>query len=201
MPETNQTTTADATATPAVGTPLTATGDPQPFDFEAWLKAQPEPVQAGLTGHIKGLKTALDSERASREAAEKEARAKAKAEEAAARKQLEDQGKFKELADTAQAQVAQLTAKVAELEPLAVQVERYKTALLAQVKVARDGIPAHVGELLDRMDPVEQLEYLSKHAKELRPAQTGGPTNSPLRGSAPGLSDAEVASKVVRTRL
>ena len=49
-----------------------------PLQFEAWVKEQKPEVTAMLEGHIKGLKSALDSERGSRKDLEKQLRDLAK---------------------------------------------------------------------------------------------------------------------------
>jgi hypothetical protein len=53
------------------------TGQP-PATFETWLEKQDETVKGLLDGHVKGLKTALDSERESRKDLEKQLRDLAK---------------------------------------------------------------------------------------------------------------------------
>lgn len=55
----------------------TSNGDGQqqaPLDFEAWLRGQDDSVKGLLDGHVKGLKTALDSEREARKGFEKQVR-------------------------------------------------------------------------------------------------------------------------------
>ncbi len=61
-----------------------------PINFESWIETQPDEVKALLDGHIKGLKTALDSEREARRSFEKQVRElAAKAEQGSeAQKQL-----------------------------------------------------------------------------------------------------------------
>jgi hypothetical protein len=63
--------------------------------FEAWLEKQDDTVKALLDGHIKGLRTALGSERESRKDLEKQLRDLAKKAEAGS----ESQSKLTEMAD------------------------------------------------------------------------------------------------------
>ena len=190
--ETNTTATTEPTTNPEGGTP--------PASFEAWLAAQTEEVKALYTQHVTGLKGALDSEREQRKQAEKAAKERAKAEEDAERKRLAEQGEFKTLAEQAQAKAQELEARVNELTPLGEQLTRYREALEGYAKAAREGVPAHVTELLDRMDPIDQLGYLTKHAAELRKTPGGLPSN-PARNANTGLSDEERARRAARVRL
>jgi hypothetical protein len=50
------------------------TNDNQVLQYDSWISAQAEPVKAMLGGHIKGLKSALESERESRKATERQLR-------------------------------------------------------------------------------------------------------------------------------
>lgn len=51
-----------------------AGGGETPLVYADWLKEQPEPVQSMLDEQVKGLKSALDSERESRKSLEKQVR-------------------------------------------------------------------------------------------------------------------------------
>jgi len=44
------------------------------LEYESWIKEQPEPVKTLLDGHVRGLKSALDSERESRKDLDKQVR-------------------------------------------------------------------------------------------------------------------------------
>ena len=180
--------------------PDQSAGGTPPASFEAWLAAQTDEVRALYTQHVTGLKGALDSEREQRKQAEKAAKERAKAEEDAERKRLAEQGEFKTLAEQAQAKAAELETRVNELTPLGEQLTRYREALEGYAKAAREGVPAHVTELLDRMDPIDQLDYLTKHAAELRKTPGGLPSN-PARNANTGLSDEERARRAARVRL
>lgn len=66
-----------------------------PLTYDAWLEKQPDDVKALLDTNVKGLKSALDSERGTREKLERELRTMAKAAEAGS----EAQKKLTEMAD------------------------------------------------------------------------------------------------------
>lgn len=139
------------------------------FDFDKWLGEQTEDVQAAFADNVKGLKSALQSER---DARKKEVVDRKKAEEDEARKLLEEQGKFKELAEQATKRAEDTEGKVAALTE---SVESYQAALNTYLTKAREGVPAHVLALLDRLGSVEQLEYLSQNRELLQSDADGIP--------------------------
>jgi hypothetical protein len=180
-----------AGATPQAGDPSGSGATPTPLEFEAWLATQDAGVKAAYAAHVATLEGTLKSEREARKAAEREQAARKKAEEDAEKERLAAEGKFKELAEAADKRALAAEAKIAELEPVATQLERYKTALDGYVKAARAAVPAHVQTLLDRLDPVEQLDYLSKNADAFGTKPPGGPLNNPARGNGAELNDEE----------
>jgi hypothetical protein len=95
--------------------------------------------------------------RKEREAADKAAEKKAADAEAA---RLAEQGKFKELAEAAE-------KKASDLEPFKTKAERAEAALTKLLEEERKGLPKHVTELLDKLDPVDQLEYIAKNREAL----------------------------------
>ena len=79
-----------------------------------------------------------------------------------------------------QAQAEKSAARVAELESLGEQVTRYQGALDQYLAAEKKDLPRHVLVLLEKLDPVEQMEYLSANRDELgRPALKGGVPASP----------------------
>ena len=174
-------------------------GETPPFDFTAWLVGQSDEIKAAFEGHVSGLKSALDAERAQRKETEKSDKARKKAAEDAEQERLKAQGEYQKLAEQAQGRAQDLETKLAELEPLPEQLERYKGALEGYVKAAREGVPAHVIPLLERLDPIEQLEYLTAHAEELR-KPTGGPLNQPSRGVRHEMPEDERRKQAFRIR-
>ena len=97
--------------------------------------------------------------------------AKQAAEEAEAAA-LESKQEFEQLATKRAEKIttleADLSTKVTELEQLTGQLERYKSALSGQLTATKEGLPESTLELLNRLDEVDQLEYLTKHGTELR---------------------------------
>jgi uncharacterized protein YicC (UPF0701 family) len=137
--------------------------------------------------------------------ARKKAREQAKAElEAAAKKaaedveaaKLEQNKEFQALAEkhktAAEAATAEAAALKPQVETLTADRDRYKAALETYVAKAREGLPGHITVLLDKMDPVEQLTYLTTNGDKLRGQVGGGsPGNNPARGNRRDLSDDE----------
>lgn len=75
-----------------------------------------------------------------------------------------EQGEFRQLAE-------QRATRIAELEPFEAQARRYSEALGTLLTVQREGLQPHIIELLDRLDPADQLEWIAAHQAELRPAE------------------------------
>lgn len=83
-------------------------------------------------------------------------------------KQLQEKEEWKELAEKSTAKAASLEAQLAELDSLKEKQDKYEKALKTYVDSLRKGIPEHVIMLLDKLDPVEQLEYISTNIDALR---------------------------------
>jgi hypothetical protein len=114
-------------------------------------------TQAELDAHIKAR---LDQ-------AQRTAEAKAqKDREAAEAKALEEQSKFKELAD-------QRAAKIAELEPLEIQLKEANDALTAALGRERQDLPAHITSLLDDKTPAAQLTWIAANREAIGKASDG----------------------------
>jgi hypothetical protein len=81
---------------------------------------------------------------------------------------LTDNAQFEELSKQQAAQLAKLEADYADtqakLEALTGDAGKYRTALDANVKARREGLPGHIIALLDNLDPVQQLDWLTKNA-------------------------------------
>ena len=178
----------DGEAPPAEDAP-----DPESIEWDTWLKEQPEAVRQAFEGHVGGLKNALTSERDKRKGLESAERARKKEADKAEQDALAEQGEFKAMAEKAQARVTELEAEVTQIETLTEERDKYREAVATFAKEARDGIPDYVSELLDTMDPVAQLEYLTKHSKELRGSSKGlgGPGNSPGHGGTTKMTPEE----------
>lgn len=127
------------------------------------------------------LDRAID-ERLKRER-EKAERDRAKATQEAEERAAAEKGEFKTLAEQRQARITELETErknvATERDDLKAKVERYETALTAQLTAARKDLPKHVTELLDRLDVADQLEYLAKHAGDLGGSSRAGTPPTP----------------------
>lgn len=89
-------------------------------------------------------------------------------------KSLAEQQKFEELATERQIRINELEAHVAKVEPeldeLKKKFARYEKSITAHLETQRKDLPAHVVKLLDRLDPVDQLEYIAENSETLRSA-------------------------------
>jgi len=175
---------------PAGGPPNTppnpAPADPpkpgEGTDTGAGGQQDPKPGDGGEgAGEKKFTQAELDyqiGERLKREREANEAKATKDA-EAARTEALREQSKFKELSET---QAQQLTFKDAEITQLKADLEASNGALRSQLEAEREGLPAHIIEVLDTMTEPKQLEYISKHRTQLKPASGNGTADPPKPG-------------------
>lgn len=159
------------------------------------VEVREEPKTTDTPTDTTNLKSALESERKLREAAEKEAKelrrfkqdqenAKRDADEAKAK----EEGKYQEL----------LTARderIKQLEPLEAKAERYETALTAHLETQRKDLPKHILTLLDKLDPVDQLEYIAANRDQFTQQTTTVIPRNPKPTSGPSSRDDETARR------
>lgn len=99
-------------------------------------------------------------------------RKKTEIEIAKQKKQAEDDAltknqEWQKLAESRAAEITTLQKEKADLEPFKEQAERYKAALDAQLTERKKTLPKFVLPLLDKMDPVEAMTYITENAEEL----------------------------------
>ncbi len=135
------------------------------------------------------------SEKLKAEADEARQQAERQAEEA----RLAEQQKFQELADKRKAQIDAIEP---QLEGIQEQLERYRVALEEYVKSAASEVPDFVRPLLEKMDPVDQLHYLSEHADAFTAKNGGaeGPPKTPKKRGEGELSDEERKARAWHVR-
>ncbi|HEY3310564.1 MAG TPA: hypothetical protein VGK00_02885 [Anaerolineales bacterium] len=107
------------------------------------------------------IKERLEREKTTRE------KAAAKAKEEAEAEGLKKSEEWQSLAK-------RLEARVGELEPASEQVTRYKSALDKYLEAEKKDLPKHVLVLLEKLDPVDQMEYLSANRDDIGKASKGG---------------------------
>lgn len=178
-------------------------GEKPPVAWEEWLKGQPEEIRQAYEGHVKGLKTALDSEREAKKALEKAEREKQKAAEDAEAERLKKQGEYQKLAEAAEAKVGELEKRVAELESVSEKLERYDKALGGYLAKEREGLAPHIIALLDNLDVVAQLEWIANNKQALVPPtqNKSGVPPTPAPDKPGQVSDEERKRRAWQPRL
>jgi hypothetical protein len=118
---------------------------------------------------------AIIADRLKREEVKREATAK-KVREQAEEEALVKNQEFQKLADERAKRIAELEPRVGEIEPLKEQVTRYKEALEKYLEAEKKDLPKHVLTLLEKLDPIEQMTFISENREELgKPAKTVDP--------------------------
>lgn len=153
------------------GAPTAGNGnDPGPDDDPEKKK---EPVE-----EKKFSQKELDAIIADRLKREKEGQEKATEK---ARKQAEEEAllknqEFQKLAEDRGKRISELEPKLGELEKATQSSERYKSALEKYLENEKKGLPKHVLTLLEKLDPVEQIEYIAENREAFG---TSGPEGVP----------------------
>lgn len=95
------------------------------------------------------------------------------------REQAEKNGEWQKLAEKHTAELSEVKPKLKLTEE---NLERVTTALEKHVKALRKDVPEHIAGLLDRLDPVDQLDWITKNGDQLvtaGPARGNGPNPRP----------------------
>lgn len=134
--------------------------------------------------------------RAEESAAQKSKEAAAKAEA----KALADSQQFKELSEKQAARLLELETASGEtgkaIEQLNAERDRYRKALEENVKERKKGLGDHIISLLDNLDPVSQLEWLTKNGDKLG-SNAGGPPPTPKNQNGDVASREEARKQFV----
>lgn len=133
-------------------------------------------------------------------AAELEAERK-KAEADAEAKRLEEKQEFKELAEARANQIVDLQKQVDRIPELEAQLEASNKALTAQLETLREGVPAHILELISERDLPSQLDWLAKHRGEYVTTEAGRKGHVPAtpKANANGIPDEERLKQSAQT--
>jgi hypothetical protein len=138
---------------------------------------------------------------------EKSEKASQKAKETAEAEALAEQDKFKELAEKHGLKItgleADLETRVAELEDTTGKIDRLEVALQALLEAQKEGLPDFILPLLEKMDPVDQLEYLAKNRESLIKSDEDGkgvPPSPKPKGDPEKLSDDDRRKQAVSAR-
>lgn len=108
--------------------------------------------------------TRKEERRKAKEAADADV---AKARKDAEDKELVEKQEFKTLAENRLKDIETLKAENTTLTEAKAQGEKYKAALEAHLKTQTEKLAPHIKTLLSKLDVLEQMEYLTKNAKDL----------------------------------
>lgn len=136
------------------------------------------------------------------------AKAELEAESAKARKKaeqdaLKDKEEWKTLAEQRQTDLDELTKQKIELEPFKQQAEKYKQALENILAEQKKNLPKFILPLIEKMDPVEAMAYITANAKDLgaKPLTYGEtPEGKEKKFTDDDKKEAQKASGAVITR-
>jgi hypothetical protein len=142
---------------PEQPTPPTVAGDKKPVDGQPSDKLF---TQAELEKHIDDR---LKSER------KKLVDATDKARREAEEKSLADNAKWQELAEKRAKDLEAATAALADVDALKSTSEAQAAALGRYLDAERKGLPDHIIGLLDKLPPLQQLEWLAENKTKLSP--------------------------------
>lgn len=172
-------------ATPAPGaTPTQPATPPEPT---ADKKVEFTPDQQKEVDRIIADRLKREKEKTERA----EAKAKADAEEAA----LKDKQAFEELANKRQARITELEGSVGELESTRQKLGDYEKTFKDILKAEKDGLDASIVALLDKLDPLEQLKWLSENKGKTKPAPKSPVPPTPTPSDGKQVADAELAKR------
>jgi hypothetical protein len=99
----------------------------------------------------------------------------------AEQKALAEQGEYKTLAEQRATELATANQALEAAKTHEQAAEKYKTALLSDwLATDKKGLPAGIVTLIDRLDPIEQAEWLSdpKNADALKPVSPSNRTTA-----------------------
>lgn len=136
-------------------------------------------------------------ERANKHAEAESKRIQALAQEEALTKNKE----FETLAEQRKTKVGELEAQVADLTPFKEQAEKYKAAMdkILSAQVAK--LPKAIKVLIDKLDPIEKMQYIADHAKELNIEVLGIPETDTSDTDKKLNAEAEARAKTANKQL
>lgn len=170
---------------PAQGATLTPPATPPEPTAEKKVEFTPE--QQKELDRILAERLKREKEKAERA----EAKAKADAEEAA----LKDKQAFEELANKRQTRIAELEAQTSELDTSRQKLADYEKTFKDILKAEKDGLDASIVALLDKLDPLEQLKWLSENKGKGKPAPKSPVPPTPPPSDGRPAADAEIAER------
>jgi vacuolar-type H+-ATPase subunit E/Vma4 len=166
-----------------------ATGQPQAANGGATFTLTEQELKDRIET---SLKERLERERRKSETATAKAREEAEA------KALADQQEWQKLAEKHAARIAEQETALADRETVTAERDLYREALQRHVQPQLEKLPDHIKNLLARLNPVEQLDYLTANADQLGGASATIPA-TPKAGNG-ALTPQEKRAKAASVR-
>ena len=126
-------------------------------------KIEWSPEQQEEINRIVGQTRIEEREKAKKDSEAHITKAKKEAEE----KELLEKQEFKTLAEKREKELEELRNENVALKEAKEQGDKYKTALETSLKAQTDKLPKSIQALISKLDVLEQIEFLTKNAKDL----------------------------------
>lgn len=110
---------------------------------------------------------------------------------------LAEQQQWQQLAEKQKAKVMELEPRLKETTE---RLAKYEAALKIKVAAEMAKAPEHLRDLLEKLDVVEQLEWLAEHPEALKPAMMNGVPATPAGPPNGQVPDNEAKKKAVNAR-
>lgn len=107
-----------------------------------------------------------------------------KAKTEAEQKALLEKGEFKTLAEQRATELETLRKDLEAAKTHEQTADKYRKALKERLDAEKKNFPAHVVSLLDKLDPLEQMEWITTNAEALKPASDTRQLGTPPRNAA-----------------
>lgn len=136
----------------------------------------------------------LLKERLEREKKKSDEAAKKAADDAAA-EAAKKNGEWQKVAEQREKELAEAAKKLADVDPLQKKADKYEKSLKATLEAQRKDLPKHITDLLDNLDPADQLEWLAKNREALGKKNPEGVPPTPPASGTGSKEELEAARK------
>jgi hypothetical protein len=119
--------------------------------------------QQALVDKLVGEARVKEREKAKADLEAETSKARKKAEQDA----LKEKEDFKTLAEQREAEISELRKQLEELTPFKENSAKFEKALKDQLEAVKKSLPKHILPLIEKLDPIEAMQYIEEHRKEL----------------------------------
>lgn len=159
--------------------------------------AQPPAAQEPAKTFTQEQVDVIVKERVEREKT-KAAKATEDARKAAELEAAAKNGEWEKVAKERETEIAAITARLAELDTTKATLADYESRIKTQLEKSREGLPAHITELLDGMPTLQQLDWITKNRDALGGGQP--PPTKPIPGTPRPASGKELTEAETKQR-